>query len=516
MKEATPRRPERLLESALLITLVCHALGMLSMAALLLPMIPGGGTVSGAARAQLVAAHPLQFRLGWVPWHLTAASYLLLAVGLLRAPRIPRVPAWIALGLTLVSVAFDQGGQALWLTRGMELAHRAAADPSQVAAYLECEAYSMRLTAAWAALGYSLTALAWTWCFAASGAWSRALTILSVPLWSIFLAVSVAPLVPALRSFTGLVALGNGVGFVLMEVWLLLVAERVLRWVRPETPHGRWARWRHPRAGAVGDVLSVVANSRWVRSIGELLAVPELVSDITDVIYVNYLVPIDRLAPFVPEGLELQRLGGDQRYAMFTFLTYRHGRFGPSILGIRSLFPRAIQSNWRAYVRDTRTGVLGTYFVTNAVTTSVHALAARAMADGAPMHVLGQAELTRSPEGELTMRLDPGHGTAPDANAALRTSPRPLLDSPWSDCFASYEELLRYSVPQDRALTTRPWDRQTVRDEIDLGIPLDSVEPLVGTVDSAAARAIVADARPLCFRVPKVSFRMSGEEADDW
>ena len=173
MKEATPRRPERLLESALLITLVCHALGMLSMAALLLPMIPGGGTVSGAARAQLVAAHPLQFRLGWVPWHLTAASDLLLAVGLLRAPRIPRVPAWIALGLTLVSVAFDQGGQALWLTRGMELAHRAAADPSQVAAYLECEAYSMRLTAAWAALGYSLTALAWTWCFAASGAWSR-------------------------------------------------------------------------------------------------------------------------------------------------------------------------------------------------------------------------------------------------------------------------------------------------------------------------------------------------------
>jgi hypothetical protein len=65
-------------------------------------------------------------------------------------------------------------------------------------------------------------------------------------------------------------------------------------------------------------------------------------------------------------------------------------------------------------------------------------------------------------------------------------------------------------------MATRAWRKDTVRDEIDLGIPLDTVEPLVGTVDSKAARAIVGDVEPVCFRVPRVAFRMTGEVADAW
>ncbi len=57
----------RLLERALVATLVLHALAMLSMAALLLPMMPGGPTQPDSARIALLAAHPWQFRLGWLP-----------------------------------------------------------------------------------------------------------------------------------------------------------------------------------------------------------------------------------------------------------------------------------------------------------------------------------------------------------------------------------------------------------------------------------------------------------------
>jgi hypothetical protein len=65
-------------------------------------------------------------------------------------------------------------------------------------------------------------------------------------------------------------------------------------------------------------------------------------------------------------------------------------------------------------------------------------------------------------------------------------------------------------------MTTEPWRRCTTREEIDLGIPLDACEPLEGRVISQAAAAIVGDARPVCFRVARVDFRLRGERRDAW
>ena len=50
---------------------------MLSMAVLLLPGLPSGGTADDLARIRYVAAHPWLWRLGWLPWQLTALSDVL-------------------------------------------------------------------------------------------------------------------------------------------------------------------------------------------------------------------------------------------------------------------------------------------------------------------------------------------------------------------------------------------------------------------------------------------------------
>ena len=68
------------------------------------------------------------------------------------------------------------------------------------------------------------------------------------------------------------------------------------------------------------------------------------------------------------------------------------------------------------------------------------------------------------------------------------------------------------SVPMDRAFSSQPWYGRLTRQEIDLGIPLTSCEPLAGTVRSRAAEVIVGDAEPLCFRVARVHFRFDREE----
>src|SRR6185312_15374003 len=105
----------------------------------------------------------------------------------------------------------------------------------------------------------------------------------------VFALVSPAPLLPAgLRPPPLAVAAGNGVSFLLLELWLAVVAERVLRLARPETRSGVHAPWRHPARGPLGQVAELVAGSRLARALCARLPVAAFASDITDVIYVNY------------------------------------------------------------------------------------------------------------------------------------------------------------------------------------------------------------------------------------
>ncbi len=502
---------ERALERALLLNFLVHGLALLSMAALLIPTLPGGSASSDAERIATIAAHPWRFRLGWLPWQACAAADLYLGVAMVGARWLPRLGAWLVLLFTLVAVVPDQYAQAVWVTRGVALAS------SHPAAYLALERELFPLTAGWGALFYTLAALGWTWCFARAGTWSRTLTYLSVPLWASMVVAVVSPLLPAaLRPGPAFVSAANGLGFLQLQVWLGLVSEAVLLRARPFEAYGRLARWRHPGDGVLARVADALANSRLAGALLEPLPEVEMRSDIRDVVYVNYLLLAERLAPLVPPGLELQRLGPQGKYALFSFLTYQHGHFGFAFLGgLRRFLPSPVQTNWRIHVRNPRTGHEGIYFLTNAITHVAPALGARLLTEGMPMHVLRDGTVTRAPDGELRVSLDPGAGSAPDAELVLRPSaPAPALGGAWAECWEDHRAFLAYCVPQDRAMSSQPLRARVSRQEINLGIPLEACTPLVGTVVSRAAEALVGDAQPLCFHVARVRFSFS-EEAHD-
>lgn len=510
--------PAPALEAALLACFAVHVAAMLSMGALLLPSMPGGSTASDLQRVAHIAEHPWLFRLGWAPWHLAALIDLALAIALLRARWIPRLPAVLTLLVTLVAIVPDQGSQILWVTRGVALAQEAL-HSGDLSRYLAFERPVFRAAAGWAGLLYTVAALCWAWCFAAAGLFTRLLTALSWITFPLFALVSSAPLLPAAFQLPPqLIGAGNALAFPLLALWLALVSEQVLRRTRPVTRSGVHAPWRHPRRGLLGRALTLAAESRFLRALGERLPLLAFRSDISDVVYVNYMVHADTLDALVPGGLELQRLGPDGRYALFTFLSYRHGHFGPALLGpLRRLLFSPVQSNWRIHVRDPRTGKQGIHFITNAVGLGLYALGARLMSDGMPMHVLARGEITREGSGRLQVLVDPGEGSGPDARLDLHPAPAPsTLPAPFAACFASYRDFLAYCVPQDRAMDSQPWRGSISRQEIALGIPLDACEPLEGEISSRAARALAGDAVPLCFRVARVDFRFDLEEHDPW
>ncbi|MFO0735977.1 MAG: DUF2071 domain-containing protein [Labilithrix sp.] len=353
-----------------------------------------------------------------------------------------------------------------------------------------CIAGGAAVAEVWEPRARYLVLAAWAIGLLRSRTWSLALWLLSIGLF-----------VPESQAYV-------------LPVWIGFVAEAVFLRARPFEPYGRLARWRHP--SWMGRPFDALANSRLFGALLEPLPEVTMRSDITDVVYVNYLVPAETVLPLVPPGLELQRLGPNGKYALFTFLTYRHGHFGFAFLGpFRRLLPSPVQTNWRIHVTDPRTKHRGIYFLTNAITSTVPALAARLTTEGMPMHVLAFGDVRREADGALAVRLDPGGGSAPDAEIALRPLPGPpVLSGPWAECWPDYRSFLAYCVPQDRAMSSQPLRGRVSRQEIDLGIPLDICAPVAGTVKSRAAAQIAAEAEPLCFYVPKVSFTFSVEAHD--
>jgi hypothetical protein len=499
-------RAARFLEQVLLLNFFIHLIALFTMAIVALPGVPEGTGATPLERATYVATHPLAWKLAWLPWHLCAVIDLLMGIALVVTRWVPKIPAVLTLLVTCVAVLVEQSGEIPWTLQGPALA---ALDPQL---YLRQETiWHWRVVVAGASL-YLLMAWGWTWCFWAAGTWSRTLTWLSLVTWTVLLPGCVLLLLPKSWQLPPTVFnTANGIGFPLLLLWTVLVTEEVLRRARPQQAHGWFAPWRHPWRGPVGWLISYVAQSRFLRACGEWLPMVALRSDITDVVYINYLVPAERLQPFVPQGLELQRLGPHCERALFSSLTYKHGGFGPALYGpLRRFLPSPVQSNWRIYVRDPLTGKEGIYFVTTAISSTLHALGARMLAEGLPMHVTKQAEVKRSTDCGLRVLLDPGAGTAPDLQAELHPCSA-KVPAEWADCFADYEAFLTHAVPQDRALVSQPWYDRVVRQEICLGIPLKVCVPLAGEVVSRAAARYVGDAIPVCFHVPSVAFLFSSE-----
>jgi hypothetical protein len=506
----TAPRAARFLEGALLFTFVAHLLAIVSML-FLLPGLPGGSNALVNSRAFYIAEHPWIWRLGWFPWQLTALSDLLLSLALWRTAWIKKFPAACAVVATISGIIPDQVGQANWISHGVHLAQDAVAT-GDFAHYASFESSTFRLIAGFGTIGYLLGALGWTWCFSSAGIWSRNLTRISWPLWSLFALAMVCIYLPeSWRPAPMFVSLGNALAFVLLMIWFFFVAERVWARSRPQTATGRYAPWRHPNRNLFGKLCDVIANSHLLRAFGERLAVLSLRSNVTDVVYINLLVEASQLLPLVPPGLELQRLGPNNDYALFSCLTYRHGHLGPSLLGpFRRLLASPIQSNWRIYVTSPN-GVDGIYFVSTGINSTPHALAARLLAEGLPMHVSQHAELGRAPDDSITISLESGAGTGPDLRTTLKFSADKKLPAQWRTCFNDYASFLIYCVPQDRALSCQPFYHRLTRQEISLGIPLESCIPLSGQVSSKTLETLVGKVEPVCFLVPKVNFHLTAE-----
>jgi uncharacterized protein YqjF (DUF2071 family) len=109
-----------------------------------------------------------------------------------------------------------------------------------------------------------------------------------------------------------------------------------------------------PRKGFLGWLQNSLANMQLPkqvrRTISARLPFPTLESDVSNIVYANWNVPLAAVDHLIPPGVKVIDVDGK---TILTILTYAHGHFGPSAAGpLRRLFPSPLQSNWRLYVQS--------------------------------------------------------------------------------------------------------------------------------------------------------------------
>ncbi|MCA9188725.1 MAG: DUF2071 domain-containing protein [Pirellulaceae bacterium] len=274
-------------------------------------------------------------------------------------------------------------------------------------------------------------------------------------------------------------------------------------------------RFRSPRHGLLGWPLDYLANADWLcavrRAITSRLPFPVLASDIRDVVYLTWMVDVERVSPYVPDGIELWDAGGK---TPFSILTYRHGCFGPVVTGpLRRLFPSPLQSNWRFYLRSVPPGVppVNTVlFIKNVLDHALYALGSRIFSDALPSHLADRLVLERTECG-YAIELESGRGSSPTLKARLEHSRERELPESFQTAFASWDAAVEYLVCQDGAVTWVEPLQRLAFSQISLPVMLETIEPLRMTPADGFHCPLLQSlgdiGPPLCFCLPAVKFR---------
>jgi hypothetical protein len=274
--------------------------------------------------------------------------------------------------------------------------------------------------------------------------------------------------------------------------------------------------YKHPHRGVVGTMVEWVVNSRRFaavrRSLLSRLPFLQLQSDVFDVVYLTWLVPVASTRIYSPDSIELWQRNG---LTPFTILTYRHKHFGPAMLGpFRQLFPSPHQSNWRFYLRNAPPGAPDdrtVLFTHNVLSSLPYVLGARTMSDVLPAYLPARF-IHRKSEESYTTEIEPGAGSAPSFSAQVCITDLPRLPPAFAEIFDDWHAAIGFLALQDAAVVEVADLGRLALAQINLSIQLTEVKAAeVKYVSCAAVEQLRPLGSPLCFVVPQVPFKVCSE-----
>jgi hypothetical protein len=272
--------------------------------------------------------------------------------------------------------------------------------------------------------------------------------------------------------------------------------------------------YRHPRSGLVAFLAERILNSSALIQLRRLLIgwLPfvRLKSDVTNVVYLNWVIPAESVAHLVPDGVRLLEIHGK---TILSVLTYKHGHFAPAVLGpLRRLFPSPHQSNWRLYVDRINEEPLQqptVLFFMNCTDSLLYAAGARMFSDTLPCHLARAIRHSRTDD-EIQTTIDPGDGSAAELTCTAEFVDEKELPAAFRSLFTDWNTALEFLCYQDAAVCDALATNCLAFSEIGLPIDISQVQPLAVKGEAMKSKwlaSIVKDAPPFCFVIERVQFQ---------
>ncbi len=548
------RRRYQWLIWALTFFLIVHLVALASMALL---VQPGFNAAEPAARrAAYIVEHPWLWRLGWLPWQLSALSDLLISSTLilwLRTwPKSTAGPnptpgskptagsnstalkwAMAALVFNLAASIPEQIGEWRLVTSHIETASRAGHSATNLDSFTHEQNSLLGVIGVWGGFVYLFMTLAWHRALrlgaGIDGWWSgfsgKLVGFVTVALF-LLTAVTAGQVWLDWQRTLAITTLA-GAGFLAVCLWAFVAADlagrlhhsgsdshRAQALGTPDSAHH--LVW--PTTSPV-SVLSGVLNSRGVRDMTRILPFAKLRSDIRNVVYLNWLIPTVQAQTVLPHPLKCDDLDG---YTPVSVLTYNHGSFGPPFLGpLRKIFPSPNQTNWRLYVQPTNTQATqdSIYFFSSALDSTPHVVGSRLGSDGLPAHRVKTIEHSRStapspstgPVQTINTVVDPGLGRGPRLRAAVTETQAKSLNPAWTERFEDWDSAVSYLVEQNASVVSDKAAGVVRESMITIPVQMNLIRP--ATVTELKASGIPACLLPdttdlssvLAFVLPEVT-----------
>lgn len=518
MATTAVRRQYQRIIWALALFLVIHLLALPAMALLVRPGFDVART--DLERATFISENRWLWRLGWLPWQLSALSDVIFSIFLIQWVRARQQSAalkWAiaGLGLNLAASIPEQISEAILVTGHVGLADQATTNPEALQDFADQERFLFGVASVWSGFVYVAMTLAWHRALSLTagvtgwfdGFAGRVVLIALVALSA--LAGLAAIQVTTDWTSPVLVAVVAAVGFLGMCLWSLAAADLAGQpgHIRAQDASLHDVRW--PADRRFSFVANIVASTG-LRDLGRLVPFMPLRSDIEDVVYLNWLVPTTAAQGVLPKPLVCDDLDG---MTAVSILTYRHGHFGPSIFGpLRKLMPSPSQSNWRLYIEPVpasgeRDAI---YFFKTALDSIPHVMGAHLVADGLPVHLAQRVEHTRASD-TITSLVDPGGGSAPGLRSVVTEDDQGQLPPAWQGRFSDWESAVHYLVEQNRALFIDADAGSVCESQIHIPMEHKTIVPVTITsfeIDGIPAELLPQDQNStlLGFVVPSVRF----------
>ncbi|ENV10871.1 hypothetical protein F966_00649 [Acinetobacter higginsii] len=241
-----------------------------------------------------------------------------------------------------------------------------------------------------------------------------------------------------------------------------------------------------------------------------ILPFMRLQSQVSNVVYLSWLVDVEQVRLRYPKEVPLWEKDGK---TIFTILTYQHQHFGFSFLGkLRQFLPSPKQSNWRFYLDDSQPKTV--IFEQVVVDQVLYVLGGRLASDVMPAQYAAIFQHQRNQQAIQTeICLDQDYSL----KSEVQITTEKQLPVTWQTLFPSWDEAVQFLVDQDHAWAE--WVDQPARmSQGDIQMPVQFQQIQAAEILSLNAPQLLQqfgldeDAEALAFVVPELDFTVLGEQ----